>query len=169
MCLQAAAAPAPSADAAAQAPSPVASAVASLASQLESGQATPALAAQLQKTQSLLEAALQVRCGSAFMHVDENRQVHSVRFFVKGVSDQPVCSAGIVLAASTNLAKHGHCAVQAVKRSIPSQADAQASFQAQSPSSTVSALLIAMQTLACEPITATSNLHMLSHKCWYRS
>lgn len=59
--LQAAAAPAPSADVAAQAPSPVASAVASLAARVDSGQASPALVAQLQETQTLLDIALLVR------------------------------------------------------------------------------------------------------------
>ena len=57
--MQAAAAPSPGADVAV--PSPVASAVVSLAARLRSGQASPALAAQLLATQSLLEAALQVR------------------------------------------------------------------------------------------------------------
>lgn len=60
-CLQAAAAPAPSANVAAQAPSPVASAVASLAARVDSGQASPALVAQLQEAQTLLDIALLVR------------------------------------------------------------------------------------------------------------
>ncbi len=59
--MQAAAAPAPSANVAAQAPSPVASAVASLAARVDSGQASPALVAQLQETQTLLDIALLVR------------------------------------------------------------------------------------------------------------
>ena len=88
-CLQAAAAPAPSADSAAQAPSPVASAVASLAARLESGQASPALIAQLQETQTLLDAALLVRCATALLLADETKVMHCG--FVSPVSNLMLC------------------------------------------------------------------------------